>query len=70
LIHDRWRWWSNYYRRGGRFIDHRGRMFALIGVMLAPFTAFMLAPLMFAPFAAVTAPTIIIGAGWVRADSA
>jgi hypothetical protein len=33
--------------------------------MLAPFVA-----LMFAPFAAVAAPTIIIGAGWLHAHSA
>jgi hypothetical protein len=38
--------------------------------MLAPFAALVLAPLLFAPFTAVAAPTIIIGEGRVRAHSA
>ena len=70
LIHDRWRGWRNDDRRRCCFIDDRGRTLTLIGVMLAPFSALVLAPLMFAPFAAVAAPTIIIGTGRVRAHSA
>jgi hypothetical protein len=70
FIDHRWRWRRNDDRWRRSFIDDRWRTLALIGVMLAPFTALMLAPLMFAPLAAATAPTIIIGAGRVRADSA
>ena len=67
MIHDRWRRWRNDDRRRCRSIDDRGRTFALIGVMLAPLAALVLAPLMFAP--PMTA-LVIIGAGWVRAHSA
>jgi len=58
LIHDGWR---------RRLVDDRGRTLTLIGVMLAPFTALVLAPLVFAP---PMVALVIIGAGWVRAHSA
>ena len=67
LIHDCGWGWCNNDRRRCRFIDDRRRALTLIGVMLAPLAALVLAPLMFAP---PMAALVIIGAGWVRAHSA